>query len=339
MSWRKFSLTILGAFFVSSATTLITCADDAKPPASGKDRQEQAERDSTESTHDKKISNLIASLRHARQFMSNEPSFFIGGFSVYGEWKRVLPLSKQQEIILTKFDKLTRESGYYSMELDADYLGSKPADYQSYIKRRQESRKTAQDLAERLTAAGLLTKSQSAFVTKHYMLAHLACHSMTIPRMQEFLGLTDEQQQAMAKIWEKNANSLEHRKLMTEQQNKIWLELLEAPNVKKESVEKLTELSNSDREKINLSDRSPTFRYVSQNLDNLKLTDKQREFLATFREVVEHGLAWSQLDDESNVPKPIVKEHDEFMKYAERFLLTGILTETQSNHVTVMLMK
>ncbi len=365
------------AGFIASATRFEASAappgegprPDAKPPAvktatcpEGPDKG-QGDKESLEA---RAVNTKAFSFdyRHRRMYRADSyEDSLIGGLVDNYWWMKSLPLVPAQANAIKKLDELVRDANDHATLVAADYMDTNPPDYQEFADRFDRRLHETLRRGERMTAVGLLTEPQAAFVMQRYLSGSGRLYGLRDKNVQDLLGMTASQnkeldkvgeaanrREALLNLWsvdpieqeynrtvmianEKRMNE-EALKVLTPSQRKVWDGLTAERSLPAKSPE-MAAPSEAEAARIKIEDVSPVFRVLAEKADAFKLSDSQKKLLNRLKEITREGLFWIRLRNSKDaVPADRASQASaEFVKQAEQVALFGILTEKQAEQV------
>jgi beta-lactamase regulating signal transducer with metallopeptidase domain len=302
-------------------------------------------------------------LRHRHWFMDDgyEDSM-IGGLVDNNWWLDSLPLAPAQASAIKRLDKLLRDTNDHAALVAADYMDTNPPDYQEFSTRIDKRMRETVRRGVRMTALGLLTEPQAAFVMQRYLAGSDRLYVLRDKNVQDLLGITASQNKQLDKVGD-DANRREARlnlwtvdpkeqayvnsqlaandkqmkeeamNVLTPGQRKIWARLA-APRSVPAKAPDLPAPSEDEAARIKIKDVSPVFRVLAEKGDVLGLSGPQKELMNWLEEITREGLYWINLrNSQDDAPASVDRASQEFVKQAEQVVLFGILTEKQAEQV------
>lgn len=275
-----------------------------------------------------------------------------------------LTMTNNQEVTIVSLDKLLLEAKFAAMDRDADYLETNPRDYEACLARSKQRQYQAIHHGQFMTFTGLLTPTQSRYVMRDYISGR-KWRSFHIDLIQELFDLNDVQKkqlsQARADYYQSKSKLIQLSlrpgadrddiqagiQLFREEYRQAALEILNPAQRKKydqlkirppysEVLPPTPPLSPADRKRLDLSQRSPVFRDISRQRDQLNLTSRQSDLLERFIQITQRGLLWietTRTPQPADAPQIFAHTQATFLKHAEQVALQGILSEQQAQQV------
>jgi hypothetical protein len=311
--------------------------------------------------------DLSAGMRFGARSDSDDYLALVGALVKKDSWTKVLALSQDQKRVITQLDDLARQTHFNAIMTDAEYVDGGASDFREYARRNHARRCEAISHAQRITTLGLLTDSQAAFVIQQYVSSLRPSYVLSDVNVQALLGMSQEQVKKLVKTGEELgaresrenvfSNDPEVQKrirvemasiaragdqaamgLLTPLQLAIWSRLSAKQSLPAQPPD-LPALSDAEAARINIEGLSPTFRTVAERANALGLTADQKKLLKEFEAVTRQGLWWishrklGSPDGSKEQTEGTSRARAEFIKEAEQFTLSGILTEKQANEV------
>jgi hypothetical protein len=322
-------------------------------------RSARIQREAVDAKENRQISEWMAARATTSQ---PAPLNMVGNLAAgyYYESKGLL-LTEEQNVVITRLDKLVRKSHYRSFMADAEPFDGPPAVRRRHLAHNNERRREAIHRAQRLVFLGLLTEAQAAFVTPRYLesMGMMGALNNDVIGVAEQLGFTESQRGELAKV---NARFLQQsyanvpdskspvRDILTPSQLDRWSELTSQRSLPVEPPKATrSALSKAEVASVHIEDLSPVFRALAETASAFGLSAEQKALVKDLEEVTRVGFVWIGRRDAESVPqleatrmnqaKYIPQVRAEFLHLAEQVALLGILTKHQAQQVQAAVMK
>jgi hypothetical protein len=252
----------------------------------------------------------------------------IGALTAFPFWTKTLPLANEQIRTINMLEAVVGESRELSFYNEADYPTQSLAEYQAYLNRSHPRRLAAIKHAQRIVALGLLTDQQAEFVLYRYVSKSRPTYSFGEARLSLFSVDPEVQKRNQAEMMANNQDTdAATLALLSPNQRLIW----SRTNVVRELAKEPPELPaiadlEADREKLR-QERS-LFCILGRVPSYFGESGYQRRLLRDLEEVTATGLSWIRMS--KSPAEQVAQRRAAFLRHAEQFALTGILTEDQA---------